>query len=414
MSITAFFSASRPSIVRRFHEGPLGLYIDEYAACLVQQQRSRITARRTLCLVADLSRWLRLRRLEVDQFDEVILHQYRCFRARTRPLGFGDPVALRRLLGWMRERDICCVPPAVVLSPCARVEEDFSRYLSVDIGLSKRTLEHYTSLVAPFLREQVGNDVPCWSTLNAAKILKFFRGTARQRSPQYMQRLRTALRSFLRYLRFRGEVQTDFSNCIPGVMGGRLKTLPKYLSVSQVRCLLATCKRKTAEGRRDYAVLILLSRLGLRAIEVSSLTLDDIDWHEGRLIVRAKGNERTAMPLSQEVGQALFDYLQNGRPDSHSRRFFVRHHAPHVGFAKSSSISAIVKFAIQRAQIDSPSKGAHVLRHTLATQMLNNGASMREIGQVLRHRHPATTCIYAKVNLPALRSVGLSWPEGGR
>jgi site-specific recombinase XerD len=314
----------------------------------------------------------------------------------------------------MRELDICPTPPGAILSPRDQVQEDFSRYLRDDIGLSKRTLEHYTGIIAPFLRKQVGADGPRWSALTSAKILKYFRRCARERSPQYMQRLRTALRSFLRYLRVRGEVQIDLCNCIPGVMSVRLKTVPKYLSTSQVRHLLRTCRRNTAEGKRDYAVLMILARLGLRAIEISTLTLDDIDWLEGRLTVRTKGGERTVMPLPQEVGQALSDYLQYGRPHSHSRRVFLRHHAPHVGFAKSGSISAIVKFAMQRAQIDLPSKGAHVLRHTLATQMLRHGASLREIGQVLRHRRPSTTCIYAKVDLPTLRSVALSWPEGAQ
>jgi site-specific recombinase XerD len=411
MTTTAFYSAARPSVIRRLHEGPLGPYIDEYASRLVQQGLSRITARRTLCLIADLSRWLEQRRLTVDQLDEEALMLYRRYRARTRSLGFGEPVALRRFLGSMRELDICPMPPPAILSPHAKIQEEFSRYLAEDIGLSKRTLEHYTGIIAPFLREQSGADGPCWSTLTSAKILKYFRCCSRERSPQYMQRLRTALRSFLRYLQFRGEVQVDLSNCIPGVMSVRLKSVPKYLSTSQVQRLLGACRRNTAEGRRDYAVLMILARLGLRAVEVSSLSLDDIDWHEGRLTVHSKGGERTVMPLPHEVGRALADYLQNGRPHSYSRRVFLRHHAPHVGFAKSGSISALVKFAMQRAQIDLPSRGAHVFRHTLATQMLSHGASLREIGQVLRHRRPATTCIYAKVDLPTLRSVALSWPE---
>jgi site-specific recombinase XerD len=372
--VTAFFSPTRPSVVRRLHDGPLGSYIDAYAARLAQQGLSRGTASRTLRLIADLSRWLERRELAVNQLDEVTLSQYHSFRARTWPLGFGDPIALRRLLGWMREMHICVTPaPGAAPAPWVQVQEDYARYLAQDIGLSARTLEHYTGILTPFLRSQIGINGPNWSALTGTQVRKFFEHCALRRSPQYLQRLGTALRSFLRYLQYREAIQIDLSNCISRVMRRRLVGLPKYLSPGQLRRLLCSCDRNTAVGRRDYAILLSLARLGLRAIEVSTLKLDDIDWQNGWLTLNAKARERAVMPLPRDVGEAICGYLQNGRPRSQSRRVFLRHNAPHVEFPRSNCISNIVRRTMRRSGIDLPSQGAHVLRHTLATEMLGHG-----------------------------------------
>ena len=414
MTTSAFFSTARPTIIRRLHDGPLGHYIDGYAARLVEQGLARGTGKHALRLIAHLSRWLHRKGLDVDQLDEAALMRYRRFRARTWPLQFGDPMALRRFLSWMREMDICASATSAPLTSRAQVQADYTRYLSDVIGLSARTLEHYTEALDRFLTEQVGSDGPQWSMLTGAELLRFFCRCARGRSPQYLQRLRTALRSFLRYLQYRGEISSDLSGCIPGVKRWRLVSLPKYLSAAQVQRVLDGCDRDTAVGKRDYAILLTLARLGLRAIEISTLTLDDVDWRQGQLRLHAKGRERALMPLPREVGQAICAYLQSGRPRSHSRRVFLRKNAPHCGFTKSSCISCVVKRALRRVGMDPPSKGAHVLRHSLATQMLQSGASLREIGQVLRHRRPDTTRVYAKVDLPTLRSVALPWPEGVR
>jgi integrase/recombinase XerD len=176
--------------------------------------------------------------------------------------------------------------------------------------------------------------------------------------------------------------------------------------------LLASVNRQTAVGCRDYAILLLLARLGLRAGEVAFLELDDIDWRSGQLSVRGKGGQRNELPLPADVGKAIAAYLQHGRPRSNSRRVFLRVKAPITGFRRSNGVITLVRHSLQRAGIDAPTMGAHQFRHGLATQMLSHGASLSEIGEVLGHRHPQTTSIYAKVNIKALRTLAVPWPGG--
>ena len=224
----------------------------------------------------------------------------------------------------------------------------------------------------------------------------------------------TALRSFLRYLRHQGRIATDLAAAVPGVAAWRLSGLPKFLPIDQIQRILKSCNRQSTVGRRDYAILMLLARLGLRAGEIVALTLDDIRWDTGEITVLGKGGRQSRLPLPHEVGRALADYLQRGRPLCSSRRFFIRDHAPRQGFANSGAVSTLVHRALERAGVSSPSKGAHLFRHSLATHMLRQGASLADIGDLLRHRGINTTAIYAKVDLNALRLLAQPWPGGIR
>lgn len=195
----------------------------------------------------------------------------------------------------------------------------------------------------------------------------------------------------------------------------KLATLPTYLSASQVQKVLDGCDRATAIGRRDYAILMMLAKLGLRADEIATLTLDDIDWRAGEMLVRAKGRRRARMPLPTDVGAAVVAYLRNGRPKSSCRRLFVRTLAPHVGFASGCAITMIAKTALDRVGIEGCAhRGAHIFRHSLATELLRSGATLSEIGQLLRHESHDTTRIYAKVDIEALRTLSLPWPGGAQ
>jgi site-specific recombinase XerD len=221
-----------------------------------------------------------------------------------------------------------------------------------------------------------------------------------------------SLRSFFRFLYQRGETANDFSPSALTVANWHLSELPKFLEPEQVECLLQSCNQDTLIGQRDYVILLLLARLGLRAGDVVHMTLDDIDWKAGELIVRGKSHRQERLPLPQDVGEALVRYLSYGRPRCSTRSVFIRIRAPHKGFSSSAAICNIVRRALVRAKLNPTFKGSHLLRHSLATQMLRGGASLAEIGKILRHQRLNTTQIYAKVDQIALRGLAQPWPGG--
>lgn len=223
----------------------------------------------------------------------------------------------------------------------------------------------------------------------------------------------TALRSFFRFLLRTGDVEIDLSSCVLSVAQGRGSSIPRFIGQEEVERLLRACDPESRVGRRDYAILLLLARLGLRASEVLALELSDVDWRAGEITVPGKGKTRERLPLPQDVGEALAAYLRRDRPPCSPRRVFTCMRAPHRGFANPSTVSTIVMRALERAELRPPVRGAHLLRHSLATGMLRRGASLREIGQVLRHRSQNATEVYAKVDFAALRSVAQPWPRRG-
>ncbi|MBE3088191.1 MAG: tyrosine-type recombinase/integrase, partial [Chloroflexi bacterium] len=252
------------------------------------------------------------------------------------------------------------------------------------------------------------------SRLCAGDVVRFVQRQAARLHVKRAKQLTTALRSFLRYARYRGDLALDLAAAVPIVANWSRSSIPRAISADAVRQLLASISRRTSVGRRDYAILLVLARLGLRAGEVVRLELDDIDWNTGQMSIRGKGGCRTALPLPRDVGEAIAAYLRNGRPPSPCRRVFLRARAPIRGFRGPSAVGSLVRDAVVRAGISAPTKGAHQFRHGLATQMLRHGASLTEIGEVLRHRSPQTTTIYAKVDLDALRTLALPWPGGAR
>jgi integrase len=228
--------------------------------------------------------------------------------------------------------------------------------------------------------------------------------------PKRSKLMTTALRSFLQYARYRGLIRIDLQSSVPTVANWSMASLPRALTSEEVQQLLSRCDRHTAVGRRNWAILLLLARLGLRAGEVVGLKLEDFDWEAGELCIRSSGASSDRLPMPQEVGAAVAEYLRQARPNCSSRRVFVRMRAPHRGFASSVAVCCIVRRALERAGLDPPHKGAHLLRHSVATHLLRHGASLAEIGELLRHRSPQTTMIYAKVDLAALRPLALPWP----
>jgi site-specific recombinase XerD len=219
----------------------------------------------------------------------------------------------------------------------------------------------------------------------------------------------TYLRSFFRFLYQRGDTTGDFAAALPMIAYWRLSNIPKFLEPEEVERILDNCDRSTITGQRDYTVLLLLARLGLRGGEVANMVPDDIHWAAGEIVVRGKSAREDRMPLPQDVGGALATYLRHGRPRCTSRRVFIRARAPYQGFSSPVAVCDIVRRALSRAGLNPGFKGAHLLRHSLATHMLRKGNSLAEIGEVLRHQLPNTTEIYAKVDLGALRALAQPW-----
>jgi site-specific recombinase XerD len=404
-----------PHIWQRLYHGPLGPSVDALVALLEEQgycpHRIAIHVR----VVATLSGWLERQGDGAAGLTPEGLARYGRSRQRRGRLRQGEAVALRRLLAFLRARGVApAAAPPPPQSALQQVAEAFERYLVRERGLARTTVQNYLPIVRQFLPEHFDQGPIRFAALTPADITRFVQRHAREGSVGRARLIVTRLRVFLRYLQLRAAIGTDLAACVPSVAPWDLADVPKSLARGAVRRVLADCNRRTPAGRRDYAILLLLARLGLRAGEVVGLTLDDLDWEAGRLHLRSKGGRREQLPLPADVGAAVAAYLQSGRPPCASRRLFLRLRAPWGGLGDASSLSTLVARRLAHAGIQAPHTGAHVFRHTLATTLLRHGASLAEIGALLRHRSPNTTALYAKVDFAALRPLALPWPGGGR
>jgi integrase/recombinase XerD len=393
--------------------GPLSDQIEGFSAFLAREGYARETVRAKIYLLTDLSRWLDRRQLHIAQFDEEQLKTFQLCRVHR---GFGrrgDGAAGRQLLTYLRS--LGCIAARAEQtdeSPRACIERDYERFLAVERGLAASTSTDYRLVIQRFLLERFGDAPLRFDELGLPDIHRFILQEVRRAGRGHGKRVITALRSFLRFLQQRGAIAADLAAAVPTVASWRLSHLPKSLPPEQVKRLLMRCDRKTPAGQRDYAILLLLARLGLRAGEVLALTLDDISWERGEFVVRGKSKRLERLPLPREVGAALVRYLRRVRPACATRRVFVRMRAPQRGFLGPSAICCVVRRALKRAGLDPAFKGAHLLRHSLATNLLRRGASLSEIGQLLRHCQPTTTQIYAKVDIKALRGIARPWLGG--
>lgn len=401
---------SRPSFGQRWHSGAMAPHVDAFARRLCELGYARSTRREKLRLVADFGRWVERRGRVVADVDEQIVVEYQERRRRR-----GDSTTLRDLLEALRSAGVVPRPaPATVECPRERVVLGFARYLVEERALSQASLDNSLPFLRSFLAHRFGAGPVVLGDLRAPDVTRFLLRKVHRVGASRAKLLVGALRSFFRFLRWRGDIAIDLASTVPRVADWRLSSLPKSLPAGDVERLVLSCRRATLTGQRDYTLLLLLARLGLRAGEVVALTLDDIDWDAGELKVRGKGGREDRLPIPRDVGRAMATYLRQGRPrDCTTRRFFVRRKAPLRGFANSVAVCTIVRRALERAGITSPRKGAHLLRHSLATEMLRKGAPLAEIGEVLRHRRVDTTAIYAKVDLVALRTLAQPWPAGG-
>ena len=401
-----------PKSLQRMREGPLGPYVDFYAADMHQQGYASPTAEAQIRLVADFSRWLAKRQIAPSKITAE--HCQRYLRVRGRRPKSDDHAALKRLLNLLLCRGVIPGPSLPAATPADQLQEEFSFYLRQERALASVTVHTYLPFVGQFLAERFGVGPIDLSTLCAADITAFVRHRAASIHSKRIQLMTTALRSFLRFAQYRGDLRIDLAACVPAVANWSLSTLPRALPPEQTEQVLASCDRKTAVGQRDHAILLLLARLGLRASEVVTLRLEDLDWQNGLITVRGKGGRYSQLPLPVDVGKRVANYLRSARPKAANRCVFLRSKAPVASFKGPQAIASVVRHALVRAGIHSPRNGAHQFRHGLATQMLRQGASLAEIGELLRHRSPQTTTIYAKVDIVALRTLALPWPGSAR
>ena len=392
------------------------MHIESFAKSLREQGYAPQSVYRQVFLSAAFSEWLARRQLVLRHVSAGLIPQYLRYRFRHVKQSRGDAAALKHLVAFLRSQD--AIPaekaPACSGTSAERCARTYEQYLREACGLSQATIVNYVPFVRGFLKECFGDRAIIWSKLSAQNVMRFVERQARCLHPKRSKLLTSALRSFLRYARYSGKVKLDLSAAVPVVPQWTMTTVPRAIPTDQVRQLLNSINRATLVGRRDYAVLLLLARLGLRASEVAFLELDDIDWNAGQLRIRGKAGQRSDLPLPADVGKAIASYLRNGRPQSASRRVFLRARAPLCGFQGASGIGSIVRHQLQRAGIDAPTHGAHQFRHGLACELLRQGASLGEIGELLGHQSPETTRIYAKVDLEALRTLALPWPGGVR
>ncbi len=294
------------------------------------------------------------------------------------------------------------------------VERDYREFLLNTRGLALGSVGRYLEVARRFLSYRFSIGQKPWRRLGVKEVTGFVLSDSSGRGRRSAQLMTAVLRSFLRFLFQEGRIKTNLAGAVPTVAGGPRSELPNFLEANQIRKILGACDRRCKTGKRDYAILLILARLGLRAGEVAALILEDIDWSGGYLCVRGKGSRVDRLPLIEEVGQALADYLRKGRPTCSSRRVFIKSVGFPQGFSGSRGVSTVVRRSLRRAKLQTPHQGAHLLRHSLARNMLQGGATLAEISQVLRHQHIHTTEVYAKVDFRALRALSQLWPGGAQ
>jgi integrase/recombinase XerD len=391
--------------------GPLAPFADAYAAELRERGYTPLTTVNELRQVGRLSRWLEARGLSAselssDRVEEFLAWQRAGGRHRcqwSRP-GLVCLLELLRGLGVLATEQ-----PAPAGSPTNLLLASFERYLLAERGLAASTVRGYLTHARWFLEglaPERGLSGLTAGAVTSAVLRKASSGVSVSATQFFV----SGLRAFLRFCLIERVVEADLAPAALAVTGRRRSSLPKGISRADAQALLRGCDRRRALGRRDYALLILLLRLGLRAGEVASLRLDDIDWRAGELVVRGKRGREDSMPLPADVGEALASYLRRGRPSSDRRELFLRARAPYEPIA-SATVRSTVRRACRRAGI--AELGAHRLRHTTACEMVKAEVPLERIGQVLRHRSLQSTAIYARVDLDQLRLLAAPWPEGG-
>jgi integrase/recombinase XerD len=403
-----------PLRIQEIRSCPAGNLLEGFAQALYEVGYAQLTARRHLRSAEHLVHWTGRRGIPVTSLEERFVAEFSHHLNRCRCTRYGRThrreleSGVRLFIGYLRRAGVLTTPineepieePALLVS--------FGRWMRQQRGTCDATLYNYGLDLRGLLKE-VGQDP---AAFHAQMLRNFVLERTQQCGWASAKRCVTAVRAFLRFLIADGRCAAGLDAAIPTLAHWRLSTLPRYLQSEDVERVIASCDPTTPIGTRDRAILLLLARLGLRAGDIFRLRLGDIDWKEAGIRVAGKGRRQSSLPLTQEIGDAIVAYIKDGRPQTDVDALFIRSRAPFRALASHCAISMVVIQAMRRAGVTCPSRGAaHVLRHSIASSMLRQGASLQEIAGVLRHRSIATTEIYAKIDVVALRQIAQPWPE---
>jgi len=418
--IEKFFTQSQTLF--RMRAGILGPYLPVIATALDEARYSTATIRLHLRAADHFGVWLQEKNIGVADVSEVTVDSY--IRGLDRQCSPSTPngrlpnsaLGLHRLVEVLRQSEV--LKPALATDSHSSVVKwlaDFDHHLDHVAGCAFGSRDNYLRYARRLLQDVFGDAEVDWSRLSASTVTEFVRREAAKLRPSACGQPVTAIRSLIRFLASKGSVPAGLYGAVPAVRTWRHSSIPRAISAEEVECVLAACHAESEYGLRERAIVLLLARLGLRAGEVIRLQVDDIDWTRGCVLVRAgKMHRERSLPLSQEVGDALVQYLRQSRPESAHRELFLRWHPPFKPLCKSVSICTLVQKLLKRAGISIHRPGAHVFRHTLATGMANNGTAFKAIADVLGHGSLASTEIYAKLNLGSLSQVAMPWPGGAK
>ena len=391
--------------------GPLRTYAAGFARELSRQGYRPKSVKLQLRLMAHASCWLAANKLSVKVFGAPEIDEFLKTRRAEGYTRYVSPKAMAPLHSYLRTLGVVPVATASIdRGPAELLLDRYRRYLTVERGISAKTIATYLWAVRPFLEFAISASERehQLARLAEADVIAYVVARCRQQRRGAAKLTVTALRSLLHFLHLDGVIKRPLAGVVPSVASYSFSSLPKELSLREVEQLLASCSRHTVRGRRDFAMLTILVRLGLRAGEVAAMQLGDIDWRAGEISIGGKGKRPERLPLPDDVGRAVAVYLRHGRPAScHDRSVFVRLKAPHHGLS-SAGVSSVVAVAARRAGLGKVH--AHRLRHTVAGRLIEAGASLPEVGQLLRHRSLLTTAIYAKIDRAALRAIARPWP----
>jgi site-specific recombinase XerD len=416
--LDSFFSQKK--VRTRMQSSPLGPYLPEIASMLHGQGYADSTIRLHLRSAEQFGVWLLQQGISVTDLSLTTVNQYRQGLGQQFPPSCPQGRSPNKvhvlipLLNFLKQQGIVGSDAELVPSiGINRWLEDYDHYLDQVVGYTIKTRANYIRYARRLLTGCFGSEEPDWFAFQSEWITDFVRRETAKLQPSSCGQPVTAIRSLLRFLATKGVIPAGMEGAALAKRTWRHSPLPRHISVTELERVINSCDTSTRLGLRDRAVIALLARLGLRAGEIIRLRLDDIDWAEGRLIIRAGKNHcERSLPLSQEVGEALVTYLQKARPVTSQRELFLRWRPPFTPLQYSNTITRIVIKALKRAAVKIHRPGAHVLRHTLATGMARQGIMFKEIADVLGHRSIASTGIYAKLDMDSLGKIATPWPGG--